>query len=1171
MKKFQRFVATLLTIQFFLSAAMPYGAHAADPVPAPSPAAPAPKSEVDLGYLFRQSRVDYDEPVEISFDGEILEGPAGVETPLDKFRINAEGVVIRGGHELFYHYDAATRIFEFHKVKKRTARGYLISHSHIIHDVDMVSAPLTDGNFLHIATKEGLRSILIPTVIADFGIAPIFVPITSPAIPGKPIVEISYRNYGTLVDDLDESVTEFKADLDVFVKRHSQDESVVLAERLPYSDLVRNFAFQSAIYLQVLQVANPGEMDELAPVQRIFLRYTQRFQKSSLAIERDLFGENPGQGLVAHALSHPDLMSAFRQASLSSRAKKFYLKLFNGVKDGNDGFDRAASASNETVYLQGRDGAPSDYAVRNQVVLDARADAQKRGVPAGTWRSILAAHSEKVAQEKLIAMRAQASLDADQQKLHQDLQEALVQHGTPKRKYGLIAALTAGLGAIGYHYGVDNSFGPQLLSLVVAMADGASKVPLIGGFLGDVTAPMVKSLPALAGDSVFWKWTTGTILMGSLYWVSMWVTQLASMRSKENKTTYQRFFTFFTAFYGLVSYPLRKVILGAAFRQKNLYPGVDNGVPALTPDLWNSPFASNADIEDKAKGVAAKITDTERRSTEAMIIAAMIVSAKRESSEQPIDVVTLIQGALGHVDSEEKASTLLSAMSSPGFDQLTKVVAGILERTGDRGLQGKLDTSAVDDFTLVMENVASNIDAAVAVKEVHQATWRERLAARVRGVGRKMSPFFASWVMGVASLKVYRRYFENRGIEEKPADIAGHMFKHDFPSSTGLCAAADVSGFAAIMDFFLSGGKVGGGEMARALVMGSQQLVQYGAFSSIGPDGLDAIGADLPATQESLIATITKMRKAQKDKAALPAREQSMTEAAAGIWEGFTNPGETRVTSSHLNYIRNNFTGLKPRFLIDFAFRLPGMFFKAAQMKLVVSPLFLTGTAAAFSLNFFNVKFFYMWGAAGLAVGYAVVWPFIQLFMSYFKNIAASNGKFLEQVQSTLDNAIREGNVEATRDAIDVLQSLYVFGSTPLPESFQKVSEEFSEADAADFLAYSQAKMPVPVLGSDKLVFLLNIAIGAVVSASLATAAGLELFNMEHLDPLGALWAIVKFGVPTIVGLNLLNVPERGFAKWVQKLRAANESATVDGFKVEGTASRSAMAALCEKLANQHN
>lgn len=1166
MKKFHRFVATLLTIQLFLSAALPYGARAADPVPVSKLGATG--TGVDLGYLLRQSRVDYDNPVEMNTDGEILDGGVGVETPLDKFRITAEAVVIRGGHELFYHYDKAGRVFSIHKIKKRTNKGFLVSQSHIIHDVDMVSGAINDGNFLHIATKEGLRTVLIPSILADFGVAPIFVPITIPAIPGNPITEISYRNYGTPIDDLADDITEFKADLDVFVKRHSEDQGAVLAERIPYSDIVRHFAYQSAIYLQVLQIANPGELDNLAPVHKIFNRFSERYAESSSAIEQDLFGADPGQGLVAHALSHPSVMEGLRQASLASKAKSFYQRLLGGVVNGQDGFDRAASAPNQTVYLKGRAGARSDYETRNELVLAAREEAKAANKPAPSWRSILADHMEKATTGKLKAMQAEAALKKDQDELCKDLQEALLQHATPLRKYGLITALAAaGLGLIGYHYGVDNSVGPHLLNFIVAAADGAGRVPLVGGILGDVTSPMVKSLPKLAEDGVFWKWVAGTSMMASLYWVSMWATKAISFRSKENRTTYQRFFGFFTAFYGLVSYPLREIFLARIFRQKNLYKGVDNNVPALTPGLWNSPLASNTQIKNRGEQLAANITDAEHQKTEALVVAAMIVSANREKSDdQHIDVVTLIEGALHEVDSVAKARVLLSAMSTPGFDQLTQVVTGILERMGDRGLEKKLDPAAVDEFTMIINDVASKIDSAVAVKTPYQPSLRERLTARVKAAGRKMSPFFSSWVMGMQSMKVFRRYFENRGIDEKPADIAGHMFMHDYPTSTLLCAAADVGGFVSIAE-------MGGADASRALVMGSQQLVQYGAFSSIGPDGLDAIKGALPITQGPLASAVTAQRRAKTlgGDADLPLRKQSVSEAAVGIWQGFTDPSETRISAAHLTYIKNNFTGLKPRFLIDFIFRLPGMFYKAAQMKLAISPLFLTGTAAAFSLNFFNVKMFYMWGAAGLAVGYAVVWPFIQLFMSYYKNIAASNGKFLDQVQATLDDAIRGGDASAMRDAIDMLQALYVFGSTPIPETFQKPSSEFTEAEAADFLAYSNAKMPVAVLDSSKLTFILNIAIGAFVSASLATAAGLELFNMEHLDPTGALWAIVKFGVPTIVGLNLIKVPEAAFAKWVNKLRLAKAEAKVDGFKVNGQASRPVMAALCERLANEHN
>jgi len=925
-----------------------------------------------------------------------------------------------------------------------------VTDEHVFKQISITTNIAADGELAIFATREGVRALPIYQFKDSLFVAPIIAPIVMPAPPPEDdttIAKLEFLTPESAPRPLNTDRIESGDIVATITPRIQQDNVVNHNHWISRRDVIMALRMQMLVTLAQLQVIHP-ELDGVQPVLKV-LRENVEDLEVYLAEQQKLLGSAEQNDLVRHALRnlglHVDLKKLARQFTQNAAGQDYFT---SHSEIPRHTFSADPSMNGEWIkqyrrIIETRDSKPSikDEEKLNwrQILIDSmvqRTDAEMKSM-ADKERGILSRYFSRIA-------------------------SAYKTYATPIRMTALSAALVGGTNYV--YEGVPIAW---MLSTISHISQWSTQLPVVGA----ITGPVVEGASYFTDRWAFSRWATGTAIVLSFYPISLLLGKVATIRNAGWSAS-RGFFNYGIRAYAYINYPIQKLFWNA-MRQPNIYKALDAGVNPLThPRAFNSPLASKELIRAKADTLS-KVAESESvLRSRSLLVAAAIVSEGQTQKGQSIDIATLLMGGEG-----EQVSTFLDiAQNMPAstrWRELTLMAYQELEKIENSDLS-RLDEATIAQYIVSYHEIAQRFQARYPENPgLHHRIQNSLIGLRdasCKMMSQNILPFV---LFGKQGYDVFRQ-FRRASVDQTTAEIADSHYKLDYLASGAWYAGAAPAKFGDI--------PVMGDDAAQVLANQSSQVFIYGVQGAVDP---------LTAAPET---------RAANEYAPLthelygPQRVSHQT-----FWQGLGSmmtESDAGYTSNHAKYMVNVLKGLQVRMAADWITRSVGLYLKLQATGAFISLGATLFDASQLSLFFLLNKVSFQVGA----IGYASVWPYIQLAMRRMKDEVALNLAALQKADYLVDAGIRLDDREMLERGVETLKELFIKGKLELPLQYRAPTDEYTKELAAALQAHSLDVNPVPTKDSASMNLALNIGIGSLISTVLFDSLS-EMAYDTSVDP----------------------------------------------------------------------
>lgn len=985
------------------------------------------------------------------------------EYDLARIDITNPGVELANpAKELHFVYSETRRELEIQRVvyDPRLKRERL-TDGHVFKNITLTSNIIVDGAMGYFATADGLHSFLVKHLQASFGKKILVTPVVLVADPSTAMTGLRFFTQEVKPEPIH---ADFIDDGDLLITFASGR-----VERINRAETILNLGSNLMGMMAMVQAANP-DMDGLELYQKIFAENAQDLAQFFEA-QRALV-DGPENDLVNHALRAWGQKLDYNELGL----------LFEKNSQGQNQFQSLSQAPRNRV-------SPQTWSRNYQIIQAGQADDIRADRAPRSWKQILIDHytgKDVNAEEAKEAAKKAMSL---RKKIFNRITAFWARHVTKTRLANTAIALTA--------VGVDQAFfggagAHWVFHGAVQMLNWSADVPL----LGNLTGPIAKSIGFFTDASQRWgiaRLVAGTAAVMALNPLSYGITKIIANRAKKDWSAVRAFFTYGTRAYAAINYPIQKLLVWDRLRQKGLYSAVvQNNVDPLKNGLvFNSPFASNEQIANRAERLNNSLEADAVRKGRALVLAAAIVSEAQSQNGNPIDIATLL------LASESPSATPAQLMQQLGdvagnarWSDLTHQVYRGLVAMGDEG--GSVSRAQLKEYVQLYQRLALRFkqesDSGLKVK-------LRTLARRSRNLmSKNVLPMLA---YGKQWYEVYQRY-SNVTLSDETLEMAKHGYNEDYQTSAVIYALADPKKFADIPILGLGGPEVVTNQLSQVFVYGVQGAIDP-------PNPKEALKNPYePLTNDIYSASRT--------------REQTVGEGLGAIVRGAGNPEAGSFFGQHASVMEKLFEGFQVRFLADFVTRSVGLYLTMTLLGEAPNALETVLKSVQLSTFFLMAKISFQFGAGGFIPGYATIWPYIQMSMSHMQGSASANLKRIQLADFLFTTGEELQDLKMVQDGAELMKSLYAEGKKTLPEKYNIAPEAYDFSLAKELHQYSLAKgnVPLPTLKSTSLYANVN-RFGALVStvlfAGVSAVAMDPNSNATELLVKALAWFGVTYGV----------------------------------------------------------
>jgi hypothetical protein len=1042
--------------------------------------------------------------------------------------------------EISVAYDAAKGELAFERwVYDSRLQRKVKTHAHVIEQIRLTGtvadSVVRENNVTLVSTLDwgtlgGFSPVVLSSLFNSFVPLSTWWPPASVIAPEANVAKIELLTPATeptLLRDVDGNpVDKFAGHDVVFTLRFGdRTERIHFSYRHDVLARLRNHVFA---VLLLLQAANPREdlMDKLAA-----LLARERERRVTVASEEAKLAEL--------AINDKDTLP-LRILRTTARTMDFgkLAELLSPNDSGATAFDRLATA--DTFEWTSKNWAELHRVVQQSKRLEEET-ASRLGVPVErlhrSWGEVLAAqiaHPEKPVAEVVEAIAAKKAHVSDS--FMNDVKELAKAQFTAKRLLALGAAVAGDLGNLA----TGGKVTAGLFSVLSTLFGWTTQTWGLNVLVHETVKYSHNFYEPFAFTSTA-ALLGGLLLLQPLCYVVAKTIALARDERNEDGTRWsaaQAFFSYGGRMYATLTYPVQLLLFRLA-GQQNVSHALANGGGLRTPGALHIPFSARSAARGRERMTQYFETDGIRKER-AMLIAALAVSQYFKDKMAPMDPATILMVMAAHQEGklEDLKQLIENAPPDVAWSQLAQRVYAMLVKMDDTGV-GTVDETSIHAYAQVMTRAVSKFGKIVSPKTgivgcvENACSWmRDRAAA------------FGTWASSIAATlltggTMFRFYEKNKRFvaTERDVRVADEQFRKDYAGSEALTAATDSQRFPVAFQINRHLDKV-----LAAMADAAEQCAIYGAQGGVEQSMVNPLAANL----HNPSPPISDLGLRRNHLPYVPGGENADdyelgTGRRATVLQSLFTLGAA-LGDPKAGFARLFFTQKRRMDATLQALQGKGLF---GYVPRVVALLLISLVAAAQSdggigtwdasavghtawealLRQANVifnKLSLVYGAAGFALGYAVIWAPVIWSQNTLEDAAASNRRKVAHVDHLLEQGMRNDEEVVWKSGVRGMLALYAEAGTSLPEQFHRAPDDYSLSLAKELVEYSKKHPPLATVISGKMSWLNNIAVGTTISTVLALGLSHSMYDPDVaivpqlLTSLGAFTA-TYLGVSSLV------------------------------------------------------
>lgn len=521
-------------------------------------------------------------------------------------------------------------------------------------------------------------------------------------------------------------------------------------------------------------------------------------------------------------------------------------------------------------------------------------------------------------------------------------------------------------------------------------------------------------------------------------------------------------------------------------RQKNLYHAIDHKIPLTHQSVWNAPWASNEDINNKTKDLNSYINHRSLiKHLSSKLAAAMLVA-----EDQSIDVATLLQQESNSKDFLIDIATKENPVVHSEWMMLTKrVYEAAMELLNDQ--KASLDLDLLKDQYTLYQAIAKKLK----VKEQENPGLAQKLKDRLKSsimLGSKSAFVF---FMGGSGRKLYRDLY-NIQMGNTAARIIIGQGAVDLTASQLIWLGVDPNAFTKGDQFLPGEPRINASTVEQFTIWTGQNSTDV--ILTLGKEERNR-----PAKIGSRLHDPSRQYTPNEN-----VRMQSLLEASGAILKGLSDPRDSKEKGfkdpleAWQQYILNVVNGVWARTLVTglplFALTfLPESHGNISEVSTAIAASISTTIYILFSkfaVRTSSLESSISPGFERVVLGYADVWPVVTSLTSMTKVAVANNLKQIQAAASKLYEGIEFSNLPLAQKGAEEMLALYEKGGVEIPIELKKNADQFKWQDVIDLMNFSlSSRAPLPTTPNSSVNHIMNAVLGSVMSTILYNNVQKEL------------------------------------------------------------------------------
>ncbi len=1049
--------------------------------------------------------------------------------------------VVFFANEIEVFYDATRRRLEFQRwVFDKKLNRRKKTHAHIFGGVQLTGevekVVARDKNVTLISTSHhgvlgGLTQVLMSGLFNTFIPLTTFYPAASVAGQGAQIVSLEFVNPESSpreTRDADNGITLKYGEKDLVIEIASGEQTQSV--RFDYrKDVNARLKVHTLMVLYLLQAASP-DLELIPQIQEI----TQKNREALLPLQKKL---------ETLALQDPGGLSL---ATLRSTAHSIELgKMAGLLKPNNRGQDAFERLAQDHTYEWLADDWRRLHAKIEESRRYEKLEAARHGLPENriqrTWAEVLAsnlANPEKSVADT-VAEIAKHRADASSS-LTQDLISLARKQLTPAKLTILGMAVAGDL----TNQATGGKVTGALFSVVSNLFGWSTQTWGIRSLVLETAEHSANYLQPFAFTSVVALLGTLLLFQPVSYILAKTVAIIRDEKNEDGThwTSAQAFFSYGGRVYAHLTYPVQ-LFLWKLLGQKNVTTALENGGGISTPGALHLPFVASAAEKAKEK-MTRHLDQVALRKQRAMLIAALAVSEVLKSEGKHIDPPTLLMLLSAHEAGKLSEFNRLLTELPPNaeWEKIAAYVYKDLTALHDDGV-GELDAQSINGYSQAMAKAVSHLVKMNTPAEGLAGCLAKGATASCQWIGQKARQFGAwtssigGWLAtGGASYHFYKRF---RGFRVSPNDVkvADHQMRYDYAGSEIMAAATDSQRFPVAFQV--------GHHLDKLLASIADAAEQVGIYGAQGGVEIAMINQGELSSLAKPSPTVSSLAYRRDHLDYVPpgedrneyqlgrGKQDSVLHSIGTAGATLLDPeqGLPKVFHTHLRRMDATVQAIQGKGLLGYLPRVAALIMislvAAAQSDSGLSSwelqevLSASGSGLLKQANVLFNKLSLVYGAGGLAAGYALIWAPVIWLQNTLENRVKDSRDQLVAADHFLEQGLRNDEAEQIQDGVAILLTLYDKSGTALPSQFELAPNLYTWELARELAEYAQAHPPVATVINQKVSMFNNIAIGALISTVLALTLSHDMYDPK-LEILPQLTTSLMAFTATYFGVKLI-------------------------------------------------